>query len=415
MKAMKEFFTLDDFKLTGSAVLLRTDINSPMDPTTGRILNDARIRRHLSTIKDLKDSKVVILAHQSRPGKADFTTTRPHAKRMSYLLRKRVKYVDGLYNSGSLKTIGSMSNGEVILLENVRFYAEEMVMKNKPVEKQGDTLFVKTLAPYFDYFIQDAFAASHRSQPSMVGFSQVLPTVAGRVMEREITMLDRLLESEADSKIAILGGLKVDDSIDITGHFLDKKIMSKVLTTGAVATVFLMAQGVDVGQASSGIVAREVENLDGEIEKAKNLLKTYGTKIAVPVDVAVNANGERIGMPISKLPSEYPIFDIGLDTLVDYSNQIQNTDAAVLNGPPGVFEIGDFSLGTREIFLALANSEVFSVIGGGHTIAAAEEMGFVDKFNHVSTGGGALISYLCGEDLPAIVELKKSYEKYCKL
>jgi phosphoglycerate kinase len=411
---MKEFFTIDDFKLAGSTLLLRTDINSPMDPTTGRILNDARIRRHIDTIKDLKDSKVVILAHQSRPGKADFTTTKPHAKRMSYLLRKRVRYVDGLISSNAVKSIESMSNGEVLLLENVRFHSEEMVMKNQPVDKQGNTLLVKTLAPYFDYFIQDAFAAAHRSQPSIIGFSHVMPTIAGRVLEREITMLDRLLKTKANSKIAILGGLKVDDSIDITGHFLSKKIMSKVLTTGAVAVVFLMAQGIDVGQSSKDIVSKEVQNLDDQIEKAKDLLKTYGDTISVPSDVAVNAKGERVGMPVSKLPSEFPVFDIGLDTLVEYSSQIQKAGAAVLNGPPGVFEIGDFSLGTREIFLALANSEGFSVIGGGHTIAAAEEMGIIDKFDHVSTGGGALISYLCGEELPAIRELKESYKKYCK-
>ncbi|MCK5292054.1 MAG: phosphoglycerate kinase [Thermoplasmata archaeon] len=411
---MKEFFTIDDFKLAGSAVLLRTDINSPIDPTSGRILNDARIRRHVRTINDLKDSKVVILAHQSRPGRADFTTTKPHAKRMSYLLRKRVKYVDGLYNSGTMKCIESLSNGDVILLENVRFYAEEMVMKNQPVEKQGDTLFVRTLAPHFDYFIQDAFAAAHRSQPSMVGFPQVLPTMAGRVMEREMTMLDHLLQSKLDSKIAILGGLKVDDSIGIAGHFLDKKIMSNILTTGAVAVVFLLAKGVDVGSGSVDIVAKEVDDLQVQISRAKELLEKYGDRISIPTDVAVNADGERVGMPIEKLPSEYPIYDIGLDTLVEYSSQIENAGAAVLNGPPGVFEIADFSLGTKEIFKALANTSGFSVIGGGHTIAAAEEMGIVEKFDHVSTGGGALIYYLCGEELPAIREIKKSYKKYCK-
>jgi phosphoglycerate kinase len=411
---MKEFFTIDDFKLSGSSVLLRTDINSPIDPTSGRILNDARIRRHVRTINDLKDSKIVILAHQSRPGKADFTTTKPHAKRMSYLLRKRVKYVDGLYNSGTIKSIESMSNGDVVLLENVRFYAEEMVMKNQPVEKQGGTLFVRTLAPHFDYFIQDAFAAAHRSQPSMVGFSHVLPTMAGRVMEREMTMLDRLLQSKLDSKIAILGGLKVDDSIDIAGHFLDKKIMSNILTTGAVAVVFMMAKGIDVGSGSTDIVAKEVDDLQVQVDKAKGLLQKFGDKISMPTDVAVNDNGERVGMPIEMLPSEHPIYDIGLDTLVEYSSQIENADAAVLNGPPGVFEIADFSLGTKEVFTALAKTSGFSVIGGGHTIAAAEEMGIIEKFDHASTGGGALISYLCGEEMPAIEGIKDSYKKYSK-
>ncbi|MCK4445314.1 MAG: phosphoglycerate kinase [Thermoplasmata archaeon] len=411
---MKEFLTLDDFDLTGSNVLVRTDINSPMDPTTGRILNDARIRRHVSTIKDLRDSKVVVLAHQSRPGKADFTTTRPHARRMSYLLRKRVKYVDGLYNTGTIECIKSMKKGDVLILENVRFYAEEIVMKNQPVEKQGNTLLVKTLAPLFDYFVQDAFACAHRSQPSIVGFSRILPTLAGRVMEKEIVMLDRLLQSEQESKIAILGGLKVDDSIEITGHFLSGKIMSEILTTGAVATMFLLAKGIDVGEASTGIVAKEVENLDEEVEKAKGLLKKFGKKILIPTDVVVNDDGKRVGMPVEELPSEYPIYDIGLDTLVNYSSHIKEAGAAALNGPPGVFEINEFSLGTKEIFLALANSEAFTVVGGGHTIAAAEEMGVIDRFDHVSTGGGSLIAYLTGKELPAIQELKESYKRFSR-
>ncbi len=411
---MKEFLTLDDFDLNGSIVLVRTDINSPMDPTTGRILNDARIRRHVSTLKDLRESKVVVLAHQSRPGKADFTTTRPHARRMSYLLRKRVKYVDGLYNTGAIECIKSMKNGEVLMLENVRFYAEEIVMKNQPVEKQGNTLLVKTLAPLFDYFVQDAFACAHRSQPSIVGFTHVLPTLAGRVMEREIIMLDRLLKSEQESKIAILGGLKVDDSIDIAGHFLSGKIMSKILTTGAVATVFLMAKDIDPGDASTEIVAKEVGSLDDEVKKAKGLLKNFGKKILTPTDVVVNDDGKRVGMPVDDLPSKHPIYDFGLDTLVDYSSHIKEADAAVLNGPPGVFEISGFSLGTREIFLALANSEAFTVVGGGHTIAAAEEMGVIDRFDHVSTGGGSLIAYLTGKELPAIKALKESYKRFSR-
>ncbi len=411
---MKEFFTLDDFDFAGNTVLVRTDINSPMDPTTGRILNDARIRHHIPTIKDLRRSKVVILAHQSRPGKADFSTTRPHARRMSYLLRKRVKYVDGLYNRSAINCIDSMEEGDVLLLENVRFYSEEIVMKGQPVEKQGNTLMVKTLVPLFDYFVQDAFACAHRSQPSTVGFTCALPTVAGRVMEKEITMLDRLLRSEEESKIAILGGLKVDDSINIVGHFLSKGIMSKVLTTGAVGTVYLMAKGIDVGPASKDIIDKEVENLYEEVEKAQDQLEEFGDSILTPTDVVVNAKGERMGMKIEKLPSEYPIYDIGLDTLVEYSSHIKDAGAAVLNGPPGVFEIGEFSIGTREIFMALANSKAFTVIGGGHTIAAAEEIGVVDKFDHVSTGGGALISYLCGEELPAIKELKASYQRHCR-
>jgi phosphoglycerate kinase len=412
---MKEFFTLDDFRLADNRVLVRVDINSPVDPTTGRILNDARIRRHMSTINDLRDSKAVILAHQSRPGKADFTTMKPHAKRMSYLLHKRVRYVDGLCSQGAIDAIESMSSGDVVLLENVRFYAEEIVMKGQPVEKQSNTFFVRTLAPFFDYFVQDAFAAAHRSQPSMVGFPQVLPSMAGRVMERELVMLDRLLHSEERPKIAILGGLKVDDSIEVAGNFLSGKTMDKILTTGAVANVFLLAAGVDIGESSVEIISKEVKSVDDEVEKARTLLKEYKDKILTPTDVAVYAEGKRVGMTIDKLPSDYPIYDIGLDTLVHYSAHINKAGTAVLNGPPGVFEVEDFSIGTEELFSVLANSKAFTVIGGGHTIAAAGELALSDKFDHVSTGGGSLINYLTGRTLPAIAELKRSYEKFCKV
>ncbi|MFQ6059774.1 MAG: phosphoglycerate kinase [Thermoplasmata archaeon] len=410
---MKEFFTLDDFDFDNNSVLVRVDINSPVDPTTGRILNDTRIRRHLATINDLRSSKVAILAHQSRPGKADFTTMKPHAKRMSYLLRRNVEYIDGLFNERAIDAIESMKPGDVLLLENVRFYAEEIIMKGEPVEKQCESLFVRTLAPLFDYFVQDAFAAAHRSQPSIVGFPQLLIAVAGRVMERELRMLDRLLHSEEKPKIAILGGLKVDDSIEIAGHFLSRNIMDRILTAGAVANVFLLAKGVEIGDSSVEILSKEAKNLGDEVEKARSLLKDFGKRIHVPTDVVVSDRGRRVGMPVKKLPSKYPIYDIGLDTLVDYSAQIGQAGTVVLNGPPGVFELEDFSIGTREILLALARSSAFTVIGGGHTIAAAGELGITERVDHVSTGGGSLIAYLSGKSLPAIEELRKSYERTC--
>lgn len=404
----KDFYTLDDFSIEGKTVLLRVDINSPIDPSTGRILDNARIKMHISTIKDLSRSKVIILAHQSRPGKRDFTTLEKHAKRLSYLLGKKVKYVDGLFGSNVREIIKNMKNGDVVLLENTRFYSEEVVLKDKNISIQAKSHIVKKLAPLADFFVNDAFAAAHRSQPSIVGFAEVLPTLAGRVMEKELNVMDKILTEKEKPRTAVLGGMKVDDTIDAISNLLGKKIMDKVLTTGVVANIFLLAQGYKLGTPNIKFLEREVDDYIKLSERAKDLLDKYKNRIAVPTDVVLNHRGKRKGILVSSLPADKPIVDIGLDTMVRYIDEIKNAKIVVLNGPAGVFEIEEFAFGTIQLLNAVANSNSFSVIGGGHTIAIVKKLNLEDKIDHISTGGGALLSFLIGKKMPAVEMLKRS-------
>ncbi len=408
----RAFFTMDDFDLSGRTVLLRVDINSPIDPATKSLLNDARLREHLSTIRDLRGSKVVVLAHQSRPGKDDFTSLETHAERLSSLLGRPVKFVDGLYNKAALDAIRSLATGEVLVLENVRFFAEEEALADQKIEKMAKTHIVKKLAPLAQYFVLDAFAAAHRAQPSLVGFVDTLPTLAGRVMEKELTMLDRAIQSQDRPKIAIFGGVKADDSIAVSKHMLEKGIVDKVLTTGGVANMFLQADGKDPGAPTTEFMKKEVEEYESFVGQCKELLAAHRDRILMPSDVVVNDGGKRKPISVRDLPSGLQVCDIGLDTIARYVEEIGAARTVFFNGPAGVFEKEEFSIGTRELLRALAESDAFTVAGGGHTVAAIEQYGLKDEFDHVSTGGGALINYLAGKELPLVAALERSYKKF---
>ena len=408
----RAFFTMDDFDLSGRTVLLRVDVNSPIDPATKTLLNDARLREHLSTIRDLRGSKVVVLAHQSRPGKDDFTSLAPHAERLSSLLGRPVKFVDGLYNREALDAIRGLETGDVLVLENVRFFAEEDALADAKIEKMAKTHIVRKLAPLAQYFVLDAFAAAHRAQPSLVGFVDVLPTLAGRVMEKELTMLDRAIHSQDRPKIAIFGGVKADDSIAVSKHMLEKGVVDKVLTTGGVANMFLQADGKDPGPLTTEFMKKEIEEYDTYVGQCKELLAKYRDRILMPTDVVLNDGGQRRPALVKELPSALQVYDIGLDTLARYIEEIRTAKTVFFNGPAGVFEKDEFAVGTRELLQAIAESDAFSVVGGGHTVAAVEQYGLEDAMGHVSTGGGALINYLAGKELPLVTALERSYKKF---
>ena len=409
---MKEFLTLDDFDLADKRVLLRVDINSPIDPATGDILDDSRLREHAVTIKDLRHTKLVLLAHQSRPGKKDFTTMEKHAQRLSQIVGHEVRYADGLFDRRTLETVDRMATGDIVLLENTRFYSEEVDTKDSDAAKMSKTHIVKRLSAAADYFVIDCFAAAHRAQPTIVGFAEVLPALAGRIMERELNMLGRALREDRRPKVGIFGGVKVDDSIDVIGALLGNGTLDRVITTGAVANIFLAAGGKDLGVPNVEFLKKELEGYDGLVEAARTLIKEKKGSIAVPSDLAVNDNGKRREITVDELPTRMPIHDIGLDTIINYCSEIGKSRTIILNGPSGVFESDEFSLGTAEVFKAVANARAFKVVGGGHTIAAVEKYGLASKIDHLSTGGGALISFLAGKKMPGVDALKRSKEKY---
>ncbi len=408
MALEKEYLNLDDVSLDGKTVILRVDINSPIDPATGNILSDTRIRSHLETIRHLKNSKTVILAHQSRPGKADFTTLDKHAKYIANLLKRPVNYIDDLVGSKAQTAIKSMKKGDIILLENTRLFSEEIVLKDEPISKQARSHIVKNLASLADYYVNDAFAAAHRSQASLVGFTELLPSLAGIIMDRELTAINRAMSSKEHPSIVILGGQKVDDSIDVAKNLLENKIADMILTTGVVANMFLKGRGYKLGKPSMEYIRSEIKQYDELIKSTKYLLKKYGKKILTPIDLAIKGKKGRVKISIDDLPVNKPILDIGLETIVIYSKHIKKAKIIIANGPAGVFEHEDFALGTNEIFNAIANSKGFSIVGGGETTAVVNKLGIASKINHISTGGGACINLIAGKELPVVEALKQS-------
>jgi len=400
-----DFLTIDDFNFDGKTVLVRIDVNSPIKD--GKIADDTRIKASAETIKDLSHAKIVLLAHQSRPGKKDFTTLEEHAKVMGNVFGRNMKYVNDLFGEKAVNAIRNMEKDEIIMLENVRFYDDELL--KKPVEELAKTDFVKNLSPLADYYINDAFSVSHRAQTSVVAFPEVLPGIVGRGMEKEIKMLGRALNPEHPS-IAVLGGAKIDDSIDVMKNMLEKGIADRVLTTGVVANMFLTANSIDVGKTSSDFIKKSLKEYDRILNLSKKLLQKYKNKIEFPTDVALNNDGERKEIPVSSLPSEKPIFDIGKKTINSYIGLIKNAKTVVLNGPAGVFEEQNFELGTKEIFKAVSSENIFSVVGGGDTLRAMNKYNF--KAHHMSTGGGACINFLAGRKMPGIEALKKSKIRY---
>lgn len=396
---MPPFLTMDDLDTHGRVVLVRVDLNSPMGPN-GEILDDIRFRGHIPTIEALKDAKIVLLAHQSRPGKRDFTTMEQHGKKLSSLLGTDVTYVDDIYGHNVRQSIQEMEIGDITLLENVRFSSEEML--KAPVEDLAKTHLVTQLSLLCDIFLNDAFATAHRAQTSIVAFPRALTSGAGKLMEREVEMLTKALTTSQRPRLFVLGGTKADDSIKVIEHVLAKGSADKVLVTGLVANIFLAAAGVDIGPPSLDYI--KSSGYGNYVEICKRLLDNYGGKIVMPLDVALNDDGKRLETPISVLPKAYPIYDIGIETIVAYSAELKMAGTVVMNGPAGVFEQKAFALGTDETLKAAAQSK-FSILGGGHIAAAARNIGIDKHITHVSTGGGACIDFLAGENLPGIQAL----------
>ena len=399
------FNTIDDFDLEDKTVLVRIDVNSPVDPGTGIILDDTRLKLHANTIRELakKGARVVILAHQSRPGKNDFTTLSQHADALSDILNMRVKYVDSIFSTSAKQAIKDLKDHEILLLENVRFFSEESLSRSP--EEQANTMLVKELSPLIDYFVNDAFAAAHRSQASLVGFTVNTPSAAGRVMEKELTVIQDALDNVQHPCVFLLGGMKPDDSIDVMENVLSNGTADSILTTGIVANIVLWAAGVDIGQVNRDFIAsRGYEDM---VDKSKDLLERFGDKIEYPIDIAIDGDGERVDIDSGEIPNE-SIFDIGVKTIDFYANEIRNAKTIFANGPAGVFEDPKFAMGTEDLVNAIANSNGFSLIGGGHIAAATAGLGCEDLMSHVSSGGGACISMLAGKKLAAVEALKKS-------
>ncbi len=401
--------SLDDIALKDRRVLVRVDFNSPIG-RDGRILDDTRIRAHLSTIRRLIEAgaAVTLTSHQGRPGTSDFRDLSAHAERLSEILGMNVEFVDDVMGPEARKRIRSLKSGEVLLLDNIRFVSEEII--EAPPEIQARTYLVRRLAPLFNVFVFDAFATSHRSQPSIVGFPMVLPSVAGDLMRREMDALRKVLEASEPPRVFVLGGAKVRDTIRIVEYLTKRGVADRILTAGLVGLVFHVAKGGRVGKVVTKFL--EEKGLLTLIPRARRVILS-GAPIDTPYDLRVlREDGSVAEEPVHNLTGK-PM-DIGPYTTAMYSELIKEAKVVVMRGPAGRIEDERFRAGTEDLLRAALMSKAFVVIGGGHLGAMMRAIGVRRESIHISTGGGALLFALSGETLPAVAALRKSAEKFLR-
>ncbi|MDI9643999.1 MAG: phosphoglycerate kinase [Candidatus Verstraetearchaeota archaeon] len=404
------FYTMDDFAFEGKKVLLRVDINSPIDPKTGAIIDDTRIKSHAKTVKELvrMGASVAILAHQGRPGDSDFTNLEAHGELLSRYLDIEVKYVEDIFGPYARSEISKMRPGDVLLLENTRFYSEENI--EKVPEAQAKTFLVRRLSPLFSVYVNDAFATSHRSHPSLVGFPVVMPSAGGRLLEAEVGILSSLFKPSSKPCVFVLGGGKVSDSVQLMETLLPKGLADRVLLTGMISHLFLIARGHRVGKATIKIM--EGKGLNALLPRAEALLNKYGEMILTPSDVSYLKGDQRVETSLNGIPDDAPIYDIGESTIEEYSKILKEAKTVIMRGPAGYIEDPRFTKGSEKLLLALVGGSAVSLLGGGHLRAISERLGIADKIGYFSTGGGAFITFLSGDKLPALEVLIASKQKF---
>ena len=405
--------TLDAFDVYGKTVLCRVDINQPIDRESGTLRSTARIHACIPTVNELAErgAKVVLLAHQGSDIEyKNFYTTRPHAKVLSELLQREVRFIDDVTGPAAREAIRALGEGEILLLDNVRFCAEEQTLFELKLrlshQQQAATQVVQKLAPLADIYVCDAFAAAHRDQPSLCGFEQVMPSAMGRLFEKEYCMISRLMQSPARPCVFVLGGAKIADAFAMMETVLKNGTADSVLAGGLTANILLVARGDDIGRGSLTIIERA--NYTEFIDVGKGILARYKDKIILPVDLAYLQDGARRESLIGGLPEDACALDIGRKTAEDYARRIAEAKMVFVNGPMGVFEESQTQWGTQVVWQALGSTGAYTVIGGGASITATTKYQQTENVDYISTGGGALIRFLTGEELPVVRALRHS-------
>src|SRR6478672_2601247 len=390
--------TIRDFDPAGKRVFVRVDFNVPL--ADGKVTDDSRIRAALPTIVTLLNggARVILASHLGRPdGKVqDGLRLRPVGQRLSQLLGRNVPVTGDALGLGTEDAVKRMRPGEAILLENLRFHAEE---------EQNDPGFAQALASYADVYVNDAFGTAHRAHASTVGIARILPAYAGLLMEREINMLGKLLENPERPFAAILGGAKVSDKINVIDHLLTK--VDILVLGGGMANTFLLAQGKSVGKSLA-----EHDRVD-DARRILAAAERAGVEVVLPVDVViakeVTRGTEYKTVGTEKFPASWHIVDLGEQSRAAIEVALADVKTVLWNGPVGVFEIPSFAHGTRAIARFLADKAehgVTVVVGGGDSVAAIEQQGLTAKMTHISTGGGASLEFLEGRELPGIAVLQ---------
>ena len=395
--------TLDDFSLEGKTVFLRVDMNCPIDLNTMEISGIKRIEEAIETIKALDQTKLVIASHQGRVGNDDYTGMDKHVKILENMLNKKIKYVEDVIGQSAQEAIKNLQNGDVLLLDNLRLCAEENYEFSP--KDAANTIMVKRLAPLFDLCVLDSFPSAHRSHPSIVGFPQVLPACAGRIVEREVRNLDEIMTVAKAPHVIVLGGSKIPDRLEAIKLLIQNGRADNILLTGLIGNVFMRAQGRI--KSSLGI-KRE----DEVVAKAHALIGEYPDVFTTPVDVAIDKDGQRVEMDVRDLQSGDKIYDLGPKTVDYYSKIIASAGTVFISGPAGFFEKENFRFGTKSLLNSIANSMATTLVSGGHLTTALKQEGLEEKINHISTAGGALVLYLTGDKLPMIKALENAATKH---
>ena len=384
--------TVRDIELKGKKVFVRCDFNVPMDENQN-ITDNTRIVAALPTIKYLleQNCKIILASHLGRP-KGEFKpeySLKPVAKELSKLLNKEVIMANDVIGEDAMKKASELKEGEILLLENVRFHREET---------DNDPEFAKKLASMAEVFVNDAFGTAHRAHASTAGIADYLPAVAGFLIEKELKFLGEAINNPERPLVAILGGAKVSDKIGVIDNLLEK--VDTLMIGGGMTYTFFKAQGYEVGKSIC-----ELDKLDLAkelMEKAKN----KGVKLMLPVDTKVgkeySADTESKTVKSTEIPADWEGLDIGEETIKLYSEELQKAKTVIWNGPLGVFEFPQFAIGTNAIAKVLADLDATTIIGGGDSAAAVKKAGLEDKMTHISTGGGASLEFIEGKKLPGI-------------
>jgi phosphoglycerate kinase len=384
----------DAVEVQGRRVLVREDLNVPL--REGRISDETRLRAAVPTLRELADrgARVIVTSHLGRPkGKVDPTySLRPVATRLGELLGCEVLFAEDCVGSSAQEIVSALRDGQVALLENVRFH---------PEEEANDPDFSARLAAHAELYVNDAFAASHRAHASVVGVATTLPAYSGRLMQAELEALHRALDEPRRPLVAIIGGAKISTKAGVLSYLLPK--VDRMLIGGAMANTFFKAKGMEIGSSF-------VE--DEALDAAREVAAGAGDKLVLPVD-AVVAQSMESGVPtrvvgVDEVEPGWSMLDVGPETRRRFAAEVAAAGTVVWNGPVGVFEIPEFAGGTRALGEAVAAAEAFSLVGGGDTAAAVEQLGLAGRFSHVSTGGGATLEYLEGRQLPGVAVLREA-------
>ncbi|MDR2487562.1 MAG: phosphoglycerate kinase, partial [Clostridiales Family XIII bacterium] len=408
--------TIDGLDVAGRTVLLRLDINSPIDGRTKRIIGENRLRMSLPTLEKLlsRGAKLAIIAHQGDTlDYQNLIPMREHAERLAALTGARIDYIDDVAGPAAQQKVRELREGEGILLGNLRYLTEEVsTFENAvPLEADGmlDTWLVRSLAPLADCYVNDAFSAAHRNCPSMVAFQRILPTAGGELLLRELGALTRVAEAPERPCVFVLGGAKISDAFGMLAPVLKNGTADRILTCGVTGEVFLAASGVDLGAAKTAWLAKR--GLDRFIADARGYLEAYSDRIDMPLDLAYEQGGRRVECAVDTaqgLPADAHFLDIGARTCSTYAQTLAGAGTIFMNGPAGAYETSLFETGTKTLWSAVAASQGYSVIGGGDTVMAAERFTDLADYSYVCTAGGAMVRFMSGKELPLVTAMRQA-------